>query len=286
MFHIPPPSSTSSTPSASSSSSTPSYEALSSLPPLQDIPVRTPTASSTPAPATTTTTTSTTPVSEQSLFDVRSEKKDFNLQNIWSEVEKKIKVVDEHIQWSDIVNGMNEAINLLFITLYPAYVPHGATFFTTQEGEEFKKIRGGFAGSKIPVSEYKFLWLGKIENYLKTLVKIPYTWFGTPRVFHGPMSRDRSQQLLSTCKAGTLIVRYSCKNSGLCFSSRRSDGQVQHLELKLSQDGSTLSIQWDKEIRRRFTSLEAIVWQSPLYLSFYPDLPKATILNPQKEKDK
>jgi len=206
------------------------------------------------------------------------------LANIWSEVEKKIKVVDDHIQWSDLVNGINEAINLLYISLCPTTVQYGGTYFTAQEAEEFKRIRGDLAGSKIPLSEYKFLWLKHIESYLRVLTKIPHTWLiGTPRLFHGPMSREKAEKLLSTCKPLTLLIRYTCKKYALCFSSRRSDGAIQHIELKLS-DGNTLSIQWDKENRRRFTSIEAIVWQSPLCSFFYPEIPKASIL--QKEQTK
>jgi len=69
----------------------------------------------------------------------------------------------------------------------------------------------------------------------------------------------------------------------LSVSSRRSDGHVQHIELKLS-DGNALSIQWDKESRRRFCSIEAIVWQSPLCSFFYPEIPKASILQKDQAK--
>jgi len=202
---------------------------------------------------------------------------------------KKIKVENDQIQWADLIVGINEAINLIFMSISPAYVSNGVTFFTEKEAEEFKKIRGGLAGTKIPLSEYKFVWLKHIESYLRTLVKIPFTWFNNPRIFHGPMSRATAEQMLNEkrSQAGTLIVRYSCNSSGLCFSSKRTDGAIQHIELKLAADQSTLSIQWDKEIRRRFTNIEAIVWQSPLYLQFYPDLTKASILNPsKKDKDK
>jgi len=205
--------------------------------------------------------------------------------NIWSEVEKKFKIVDDHIQWSDIVSGINEAINLLYISLYPTSVQYGGTYFTTQEGDEFKRIRGDLAGSKIPLSEYKVLWLKHIESYLKVLTKIPHTWFTIPRLFHGPMSRDKSEKLLTNCKPLTLILRYTCKQQALCLSSRRTDGHIQHIELKLS-DGNSLSIQWDKENRRRFTSIEAIIWQSPLVSFFFPEIPKAQILQKEQQKEK
>jgi len=156
--------------------------------------------------------------SDQNLYDSR-EKKEFNVSNIWAEVEKKIKVVDDHIQWSDLVNGINEAINLLYISLYPSTAQYGGIYYTAQEGEEFKRIRGDHAGSKIPLAEYKFLWLKHIESYLRALTKIPHTWFGTPKLFHGPMSREKSEKLLSTCKIGTLIIRYTCKKSAICLFS-------------------------------------------------------------------
>jgi len=191
--------------------------------------------------------------------------------------------VDDHINWSDIVSGMNEAIHLIYVTLCPTNAENGLNYFTTQEGEEFKKIRGDLAGSKIPVAEYKFLWLKHIESYLKVVAKIPYTWWGTPRLFHGVMSRDKSEKLLSTCKSGTLLIRYSSRNSGICFSSRRSDGNIQHIELKCS-DGNSFSIQWDLETRRRYASIDAIVWQTPIYLTFYPDIAKASILEKVKTR--
>jgi len=197
--------------------------------------------------------------------------------DIWPQVEKKLTIANGQIQWSQLMDGLSHAINLLYISQYPTEVAFGTSFLSTQDEAELKLFRAHSLGPTVALSEYKQLWAPMFESYLCCLTKILPAWFSEPRLFHGPMSRDTSEKLLLPCKPGTFILRYSVKNSGLCLSSRRSDSaQFQHLELKRSE-GNQLSIQWDKNTRRRYTCVEAIIWQSPLLITFYPDIPKSIL---------